>query len=85
MTSSVTSTEKPLEYAGIKLDVPPDSYDNISMMSEKEIQAWVQEATSELYWKFRDDLDDEGAERVKEEQDYLEKSLVKIVGKHITA
>ena len=55
------------------------------MMSEKEIQVWVQEATSELYWKFRDDLDDEGAERVKEELEYLEKSLVKIVGKHITA
>ena len=76
--------EKPLLSAGIKLDVPPDSYDNISMMSEKEIQIWVQEATSELYWKFRDDLDDEGAERVKEELDYLEKTLVKIVGKHIT-
>ena len=77
--------EKPLEYAGIKLDVPPDSYDNISMMSEKEIQTWVSEATSELYWKFRDDLTDEGAERVKEELEYLEKSLVKIVGKHLTA
>ncbi len=55
------------------------------MMSEKEIQTWVQEATSELYWKFRDDLDDEGGERVKEELDYLEKTLVKIVGKHLTA
>ena len=77
--------EKLLEYAGIKLDVPPDSYDNISMMSEKEIQTWVEEEMSELYWKFRDDLTDEGGERIKEELDYTGKLIVKIINKHITA
>ena len=55
------------------------------MMSEKEIQNWVSEATSELYWKFRDDLTDEGAERMTEELEYLEPIMVKIIKKHITA
>ena len=54
------------------------------MMSEKEIQTWVQEATSELYWKFRDDVDDEGGERIKEELDFTSKLIVKIINKHKT-
>ena len=55
------------------------------MMSEKEIQNWVEEEMSELYWKFRDDLSDEGGERIKEELDYTGKLIVKIINKHITA
>jgi hypothetical protein len=54
-------------------------------MNESEIKGWVEEGTSELYWKFRDDLDDEGAERVQEELDYVQKVLVKIIKKHQTS
>ena len=66
--------EKPLLSVGIKLDVPPDSYDNISMMSEKEIENWVRDEMSALYWKFRDDIDDEGGERLVDELDYVEET-----------
>jgi hypothetical protein len=55
------------------------------MMSEKEIEGWVEEGMSELYWKYRDDLSDEGAERVKEEIDFTAKVLVKIIKKHQTS
>jgi len=55
------------------------------MMSEKEIENWVRDEMSILYWKFRDDVDDEGGERLVDELDYVEKKLVKIISKHITA
>ncbi len=53
-------------------------------MNEREVEGWVKEETSKLYWKFRDDLDDEGARRMNEELEYLEKILVKIINKHKT-
>ena len=53
-------------------------------MEIKEIEGWVEEEMSQLYWKFRDDLDDEGGERIKEELDYTSKLIVKIISKHKT-
>ena len=53
-------------------------------MEIKEIEGWVEEEMSQLYWKFRDDLDDEGGERIKEELDYTSKLIVKIINKHKT-
>ena len=53
-------------------------------MEIKEIEGWVSEEMGELYWKFRDDVDDEGGERIKEELEYVEKKIVKIINKHKT-
>ena len=55
------------------------------MMSEKEIQSWVSDEMVKLWWTFADDLEDEGQERMKEELEYLEPIMVKIIKKHITA
>ena len=54
-------------------------------MEIKEIEGWVEEEMSELWWKFANDLDDEGQERLKEELEYVEKKIVGIINKHITA
>ena len=53
-------------------------------MEIKEIEGWVEEEMSALYWKFRDDVDDEGGERLKEELDFTSKLIVKIINKHKT-
>jgi len=37
---------------------------------------------SNLYWDFRDSLDDEGGERLKEECDHMEQMLLGIIKKH---
>ena len=66
-----------------QLEVPPNiNYNKI--MEIKEIEGWVEEEMSELFWKFRDDVDDEGGERIKEELDYTSKLIVKIINKHKT-
>jgi len=69
----------------LMLEVPPDLLDNISMMNKKEEQFWtqtVQESVSNVYWDFRDSLDDEGGERLKEECEHFEKMLMGIVKKY---
>jgi len=66
-----------------KLEIPPKRSDNNSM-EIKEIEGWVEEEMSALYWKFRDDVDDEGGERLKEELDFTSKLIVKIINKHKT-
>jgi hypothetical protein len=53
-------------------------------MNENEISMWVKEEMSELYWKFRDDLDDEGGKRLEEELDYVEGKIIGIIKKHLT-
>ena len=68
-----------------KLAIPPKRSDNISMMNKKEEQFWtqtVQESVSNVYWEFRDSLDDEGGERLKEECEHFEKMLMGIVKKY---
>ena len=68
-----------------KLAIPPKRSDNISMMNKKEEQCWtqtVQESVSNVYWEFRDSLDDEGGKRLKEECDHFEKMLMGIVKKY---
>ena len=67
-----------------KLEVPRIWSHNIYKMNERDIKGWVEHELSELYWKFRDDLDDEGGERIKEELDYTSKLIVKIINKHKT-
>jgi len=49
------------------------------MLDKKEISVWVDGEISEFYWKFRDDLDDEGGRRLDEELDYFKKILKKII------
>ena len=49
------------------------------MMNEREIKTWIEEASSEFYWNFRDDLDDESAELMKEELDKLESRMFFII------
>tara|TARA_R110002051_G_scaffold191681_1_gene260374 strand:+ start:584 stop:805 length:222 start_codon:yes stop_codon:yes gene_type:complete len=66
-----------------RLDVPIDSDYNY-IMEIKEIEGWVDEEMSELYWKFRNDVDDEGGERIKEELEFTSKLIVKIINKHKT-
>ena len=53
-------------------------------MEIKEIEGWVEEEMNQLYWNFRDDVDDEGAERIKEELEFTSKVIVKIINKHKT-
>ena len=65
------------------IDIPLKRADNYCM-EIKEIEGWVEQEMSELYWKFRDDVDDEGGERIKEELDYTSKLIVKIINKHKT-
>lgn len=68
-----------------KLEVPRKRSDNIRMMNKKEEQFWtqtVQESVSNVYWEFRDSLDDEGGERLKEECEHFEKMLMGIVKKY---
>ena len=68
-----------------KLEVPRKRSDNICMMNKKEEQFWtqtVQESVSNVYWEFRDSLDDEGGERLKEECEHFEKMLMGIVKKY---
>ena len=55
------------------------------MMNEKEELYWkttIGESVSSLYWDFRDSLEDEGGERLKEECDHFEKMLMGIVKKY---
>ena len=66
-----------------QFDIPPNiNYNKI--MEIKEIEGWVKEEMGELYWKFRDDLDDEGGKRLEEELEYVESKIVKIINKHKT-
>ena len=65
--------------------VPLIRFYNISMMNEREEQFWnqtIQESVSNVYWDFRDSLDDEGGERLKEECEHFEKMLLGIVKKY---
>ena len=68
-----------------ELEVPLKRSDNICMMNKKEEQFWtqtVQESVSNVYWEFRDSVDDEGGERLKEECEHFEKMLMGIVKKY---
>jgi len=68
-----------------KLEVPRIRSYNIYKMNEREIKTWVEEASSEFYWKFRDDLDDKSAELMKEELDKLESRMFFIIKNSIGA
>ena len=55
------------------------------MLDKKDKQvlmADVEDRMSELYWCYRDDLDDEGGKRLQEELDYLKTSLINILEKY---
>jgi hypothetical protein len=55
------------------------------MMNMKEESFWkmqIQESVSNLFWDFRDSLEDEGGERLKEECEHFEKVLLGIIKKH---
>ena len=52
------------------------------MLDKKEEMFWktqISESVSNLYWDFRDSLEDEGGEKLKEECDRLEKRILEIV------
>ena len=55
------------------------------MMNERDIKVWVEEASSEFYWTFRDDLDDESAELMREELDKLEARMCFIIKNSLAA
>ena len=66
------------------LEVPLNRSYNISMMNKIEELFWelqIQESVSNLYWDFRDSLEDEGGEELKKECDELEKKLLDIIKK----
>ena len=66
------------------LEVPQNRSYNISMMNKKEELFWelqIQESVSNLYWDFRDSLEDKGGEELKKECDELEKKLLDIIKK----
>ena len=54
-------------------------------MNMKEEAFWkmqINESVSNLFWDFRDSLEDEGGERLKEECEHFEKVLLGIIKKH---
>jgi hypothetical protein len=55
------------------------------IMNENEIKDWVAEAASNFYWTFRDDLDDQSAELMKEELDKLEARMFYIIKNSLEA
>ena len=42
----------------------------------------VEDKLSELYWEYRDDLNDEGAQRLDEELKYLRNNIINILEKY---
>ena len=55
------------------------------MLDKKDKQVLmldVEERMSEVYWSYRDDLDDEGGKRLQEELDYLKTNLINILEKY---
>ena len=55
------------------------------MLDKKDKQVLmldVEERMSELYWEYRDSLDDEGGKRLQEELDYLKTNLINILEKY---
>ena len=42
----------------------------------------VEDKMSELYWEYRNDLNDEGGKRLEEELDYLKANLIRILEKY---
>ena len=58
---------------------------NYCMMNEKEELFWksqISESVSNLYWDFRDSLEDEGGKEFNEECKKLEKRILEIVKKY---
>ncbi len=55
------------------------------MMNESERRNWIQEGISEFYWKYRDDLTDNGGHQLMEELDKLEARMQYILKNEITA
>ena len=55
------------------------------MLDKKDKQVLmldIEERMSEVYWSYRDDLDDEGGKRLQEELDYLKTNLINILEKY---
>jgi len=55
------------------------------MLDKKDKQVLmldVEERMSEVYWEYRDSLDDEGGKRLQEELDYLKTNLINILEKY---
>ena len=42
----------------------------------------VEDKMSELYWEYRNDLNDEGGRRLEEELDYLKTQVINILEKY---
>ena len=42
----------------------------------------VEDKMSELYWEYRNDLNDEGGKRLEEELDYLKTQVINILEKY---
>ena len=55
------------------------------MMNESERRNWIQEGISEFYWKYRDDLTDNGGYQLKEELDKLEARMYYILKNEMSA
>ena len=69
----------------IKLELPVIWIYNNCMLDKKDKQVLmldVEERMSEVYWEYRDSLDDEGGKRLQEELDYLKTNLINILEKY---
>ena len=67
------------------LEVPLIRIYNNCMLDKKDKQVLmldVEERMSEVYWSYRDSLDDEGGKRLQEELDYLKTNLINILEKY---
>jgi hypothetical protein len=69
----------------ILLEVPLKRSDNNCMMNESEKRNWILEGTSELYWKYRDDLTDKGALQLEKALNKFEDELEVILKNEMTA
>ena len=68
-----------------KLEVPQKRSDNTCMMNESEKRNWIQEGISEFYWKYRDDLTDNGGDQLMKELDKLEARMQNILKNEMSA
>ena len=65
-----------ITYGDKKLDEMMNKEDKYLMIAD------VEDKLSELYWEYRDDLNDEGALRLDEELKYLRNNIINILEKY---
>ena len=73
---SMMNKKEYITYGDKKLDEMMNKEDKYLMIAD------VEDKLSELYWEYRDDLNDEGALRLDEELKYFRNNIINILEKY---